>query len=418
MKNVILIVAVVFIMISTNTMGQKFAELYKNETIELVAIAGYGTSNNWDEVFSDPVDNSSAKDIGKQKQIVVAPDGSVFMSHKTHYEIWKFDKQGNLVKKFGQKGSNPGQFVMMPAVEGILGGKYVYTSDVHGRMQFYDLDGNYQKILKLDYMPLDSKPLGNLKIAILGHVPWSNRRTKHIISIKDYNTGDEKIIWSRISDNNKGVITVNTGDGSILSFSVPNSNRSVKWPRMATSKSGNLIVATPSDGTVTVYSPQGEIVNSFALNISAIKIEQSDIDEYYKTAEKNIPKFKERLENTGRYNEQEVGDMVKQYREEIKKLEDPGQYSEYLPYFTNLMVDSDGNLLVFEYTKSKNLNKFRVYSFNSMGKYLNTSSFNSNEYKISLSPRKFIFHNGFIYNVAKKKEGSGNLMRLVKFEVN
>ena len=120
-KLIIMLVAALLIGITASS--QKISEFYENEIIELEAIQGYGDQNNWDEVFALPIDPSFAKDLGKRKRIVVAPDGSVFMSHKTPHEIWKFNKDGNLVKKIGKKGNKPGEFVMLPTVEGIFAKK-------------------------------------------------------------------------------------------------------------------------------------------------------------------------------------------------------------------------------------------------------------------------------------------------------
>lgn len=405
----------VILLMGTAASSQKISELYNNGTVMLEAVPGYGELNDWAKIFAPPTDPSFAKELGKRKRIVVTPDGSVFMSHKTPHEIWKFDNEGNLVKKFGKKGSKPGEFAMLPTVEGIFDGRYVYTKDVHGRMQFYDFDGNFIKAFKLDYMPLDSKPLGNNKIAILGHVPWKNNRTKNIVAIKDFGSGKEKIIWSGIKDNNRGKMTIKTSDGCILSFSIPNSHPTVSCPRLATSKSGNLIIANPLNGEVSIYSPDGVKINSFFLNINAHKIEQGEIDEYYKTGKKNIAKFKGKLEKSGKYNNDEIEEMVLQYEKQVEKLKDRNQYPDHLPYFTNLMVDSEGNILIFEYTEKGKSNKFRVYSYDLNGKYLNSSSFASDEYKLNLSPNAFVFHNDHIFNVAEKKESTGNLMRLVKF---
>ncbi|MFK5856184.1 MAG: hypothetical protein QM503_08650 [Bacteroidota bacterium] len=416
MKKLIVLFTLI-LLIGITVTSQNISELYNNETIKLEAINGYGELNNWEDVFSPPPKEwSFDKSLGEQKQIVVAPDGSVFMSHKTSHEIWKFDAEGNFVNKFGQKGSRPGQFPMLPKVEGILDGKYIFTSDVNGRIQFFDFNGKYIKTLLLDYMPLDVRSLGNSKIAILGHVPWKNRHTKRIIAIKDFNSGDEKIIWSQLKDNRRGKMLIELSNGTLMNLSIPGT---YPWPRLASSKSGNLIAAFPDDGHVSIYSPEGDEIKSFRLNIDPIKIEQEDIDDYYNAGKSNIGRFEERLKKAGNFSNEEIEDMVSQYKMQIGKLKYEDIYPDHLPYFANIMVDSDGNILVFEYTEKKNKksNIFRVYSYDLSGKYLNRSSFVSDEYKLHFSSHSFIFHDNYIINIAKKKEGSGNLMRLVKFSI-
>ncbi len=413
MKTATLILAMITLL-KVSLFGQDITQQYNNDPVKLIAIGDYATNNNWDEVFSEPTDPSFAKEIGNQKNIAVAPDGSVFMSHKTRHEIWKFDKNGNLEKKFGQKGYKPGEFPMIPFIEGVFDNKYIYTSDVHGRLQFFDFEGNFIKSIQLDYMPLDTKPLSQNKIAILGHVPWKDRKSKKVIAIKDFNTEEENIIWSKFKDNSKGRIIIEMGSGGTMGFSVPYSNPSL---RIASSKKGNLIVANPADGIISIYSPEGVKKNSFPLNIDALKIDQDDIDEYYKTGKKRVAKFKERLISSGKYSDAEIKDIVIQYETQLEKLKDQDNYPDHLPYFTNIMVDSDGNILVFEFTEKSETNKFRVYSYNSNGEFLNRSSFLSDKFNLNLSPSSFIFYNDYIFNVAEKKTGDGCLMRLVKFKI-
>lgn len=403
------------LLIGITTRSQNISELYKNEIIKLEAVSGYGDLNNWEEIFSTP-DFSLMTHRGLHNQIAVAPDGSVFMSHKYLPEIRKFDTNGNFVKKFEPTNSKPGHYPTMPQIEGIFNGKYFFTQNGYDGIQFFDFDGNHIKTLSLDFSSAICITLKNNKIAVFGYIPWKNRHTKRVIMIKDFISGDEIVIWSEIVNNKRGNMVVNLNDGSKMNLSIPGSS---PIPRMAASKSGNLIIAFPDDGHITIYTPEGEELSSFKLNIKAIKIEQDDIDEYYHAGKSRIANFEKRLNEAGNFDDAEIKDMVSQYKIQIGKLKDQNIYPDHLPYFTNLMVDSDGNILVFQYTEKKNkkTNQFSVYSYDLNGKYLNSSSFVSDDYKLSFSWHSFIFQGNYIYNVAEKKEGSGNLMRLVKFKV-
>jgi len=65
---------------------------YKKGEIVLKGIEGFGEGNDWEELFYDPY-----------KDMVVAPDGSVFVANSRTHNIFKFDKQGKLLKTFGRK---------------------------------------------------------------------------------------------------------------------------------------------------------------------------------------------------------------------------------------------------------------------------------------------------------------------------
>ena len=134
------------LLIGTTTRSQNISELYKNDTIKLEAVSGYGDLNKWEEIFATP-DFSLMTHIGLHNQIAVASDGSVFMNHKYLPEIWKFDTNGNFVKKFEPTNSKPGHYPTMPQIEGIFNGKYFFTQNGYDGIQFFDFDGNHIKTL-------------------------------------------------------------------------------------------------------------------------------------------------------------------------------------------------------------------------------------------------------------------------------
>ena len=93
--------------------AQKLVDIYKNGPVKLVADQTYGAKNNWEALFNLYYD-TLRRDVGREdaKKIIIAPDGSIFMSHRNRHEIWKFGPDGNLVKKFGVKGGKAYQFPM------------------------------------------------------------------------------------------------------------------------------------------------------------------------------------------------------------------------------------------------------------------------------------------------------------------
>ena len=411
----ILLLSITLICCLPATFGQTLSQFYTNETVKLEEVSGFAETNDWNNLFSDYNDQWRGKETGKIKHMVVAPDGSIFMSHHTHYEIWKFDKDGRFLKEFGTKGNGKGQFIMRPKVEGVLGGKYLYTTDVQGRMLFFDLDGNYVKSLKLDYMPLRTVPLNDMKIAIYGHVPWKNNTTKRIISIKDFDSGSEKTVWEEISDGSMNIIELSNGKKMYAQLNF--STRSVTRFGIAASSEGNLIVASNKDKTVSEFSTEGNKVRTFPLNTEPVEITDADIERIYNTQVANFTKFQERLSEDRRLTDEEL-DMVKvEYEKKFESVKDEIKAGDHLPVYSTVIMDSDGNVLVFEFTEEKNANKFNVYSYKMDGALLGVSSFETQEYDLTFTHDTFIFHNGNIYALAMKKNAVGVPLRLVKFKL-
>jgi hypothetical protein len=392
--------------------SQELLEIYKKGKVYLEEVADYGNKNNWETLLDDYNNIQYGTSTGKQKRIVVSADGSVFMSHRSKYEIWKFDKNGNFLKKFGKQGNGVGQFPFKPEVYGILDNKYVFTSDNQGRVMFFDLEGNYVKNLQLDYMPLQMVPLKNSKIAIVGYT-----NSKTIVSIKDFNSGKDKFILYENDINDDGNITIKLPNGGIMSFMLPYSLNSNSWFKIAVCKNGNLIVASPDKGKIFEYSTDGVKLGEADLNITPLLITEADVKSNYETAIKNKDAFEEKLKKNKKYSEKDVQNVMTQYNNQISKFKDKKFYPEHMPYFSSLLVDSEGNIIVFEYTKAEISNSFRAYTYDNNGKYICTSSFYTYNYELNFEPYSFVINNGYVYALATKNNCSDKCLRLVKFKM-
>ena len=296
------------------------------------------------------------------KSIAVSDNGELFISNYSKYNIYKFDANGNFVSEFGKEGSEKGEFLYRPTLHGILDNKYVFASDHQGRIQLFDLNGNFVKMVKIDYMPLQIIPLKNNKIAIYGHVPY-NGDVKYIVSIKDINTGEENIVDSYFNSLTKlKPITIKTKEGYMYSYSPSGLQDKTIIER---TPEGNLIVGHNVQSKLTIFNPNGKKLNEFDLNLAAKKTSQEEKDEF-------LNKIKEVLKEKGLY-------------EQNKELfNDPNIYPDYFPIFYSIKTDPEGNILIFKFSESKG-NSFLVYDKN--GNYICEPSIQSDNLKLDINSR-------------------------------
>lgn len=401
--------------VSATIWSQQLSTLYKSGEIKLVPDAEYAKNNDWDKPVSD------------NKQIVVAPDGSVFMSHRTRHSISKFDKNGNFVKEFGQKGSKTSDFRFTPNVEGILEGKYLYTSAADGRLHFFDLNGNWVKTMNLKYTTLGTIPLSNGRIAILGDVASGNG-SKQIVSILNFSDGKEKIISSEfeayVSDKTIYIKPYSFIDkdskaqkkGETLIIGSPFTPTGFYRPRLAKTSDGNLVVSYPSSGKIEVLDNTGKIIRQFKADIKPETFTKEDREGYYQKAESRLKKVETEYRSKTT-DKAYLDDFSAQCKQQLEKFHDPANYPTNLPYFSEMIVDSENNILLFRFTRELGSNKFDVYTYNSQGAKIATSSFVSDKYDLKINPSVFKFYKGSIYSVVKLKGASGNPIRLVKFDL-
>lgn len=429
MKKIIILLMLVSFTNFSN--GQNLIEIYKTGKVDLVADKDFGAANNWETIFSGYYDKMEIQQVGDQKRIVVGSDGSVYMSHKNHHEIWKFDSQGKLSKKIGEYGGQPGQFPMLPRIQPIIGAKYLFTNDVHGRLKFFDLEGNYVKTIKLDYMANLFQPISDDKLLVSGRVLWK-KGWREIISIIDIETGKEDIIFSKFRDrmnftyiekegSEKGTkIMLAYPDDDIIY--IPFSNYFLR-PRMVFSPQGDIIVANGKTGNVKVYDSSGSLINEFKLDVTPISITEKDVQENYEKVLSENKRFVERIKNSEQFSDEQKQKYLEEHesrsKDRLTKLQDISNYYPHLPYFTNIMFDDQNNLLVFQYTRKDEglTGKFSVIAFSSNGKKLAEASFNCEDYILKITASTFRFHNGYIYSICEEKGSSGIPLRLVRFKL-
>jgi hypothetical protein len=456
MKRMVFLLSI-FIIPAAFVSAQKLLDIYKNGPVKLVADKTYGANNNWETLFNLYYDTLGTYDRprGNDKGIAVAPDGSVFMSHKNRHEIWKFGPDGNFIKSFGSKGGKAYQFPMLPTIQKVVDGKYVFTCDVNARLKFFDLEGNYFKSITLDYMAGGFQPLGNGKLMLEGNVLWdatvpgsdySSHKWRHIIVILDIYTGAEKIIYDFFEPGDIMFPTKPNND-SLRSKRVPTPENKIylpnymvyKKPVFIPLKTGQSMVFNRGTGEVKFYSETGKVTSSFKLDITPVAISENDALKNYESTRKYILKSINQarlvLDST-RISKGERGttpgnvikafpnsdEIIKRGEEALTKMEsykDINRYFPNLPYFSNIITDDEGNLLVFEFTSAeeKETNIFNVIAYDSNGQKLARTSFICEDYDLDFSGNHFVISKGNVYAVAKLKNITGMPLRLVKFKI-
>lgn len=345
----------------SKTQAQTLLDVYKTGTINLVQDTKYAVNTDWNKLFDDREKTIYGNPVGVMKSMAVSNSGKVFIGNYSKYNIYKFDNNGNYVKEFGKRGSKKGEFLYRPTLHGILDNKYVFASDHQGRIQFYNLNGEFYKMVKLDYMPMQIIPLKDNKIAIVGHVAY-NGKTRIIVSIKDIDVGKEKIIYSYFDDDfySKNIV-IKKGKG-LQSFS-PSGFKD--RPIIERTFDGNLIIGRNTESKLSIFSPNGEQIKDIDLNLTPVKTTEKMKSDFLNgvkdyLVEKNI------------------------YEENKDQLNKPEVYPKYHPIFYDLKSDPEGNILVFNYSEEDG-NSFLVYD--KTGEFVCETNLNSNLFKLDINSR-------------------------------
>lgn len=394
----IVLAALITLCIWSTASLQTLRDVYSSGTVILSPDAQYGSNADWDELFADYFKKRQGNAVGARRSLVVADDGSAFVGNYAGYSVYKFAPDGAFLIEFGEKGSEPGRFRSKPNLQGIVDDKLIIVSEYNGRISFFDLNGEFRKSVQLDYMPLSCVGLRDGKYAVAGHVPYGGGDVKYIVAIRDAETDDEQIVSSvTLKQKDRVAVQFDTDEGCII-VQNPLSGVDVFVGRTT---EGNLVVGYSNSPEISVYSPEGERLIGFELDIDPIAITDEVKSEYYEGIRESVPK--------------------KELQEEaLSVISQPGFFPDHMPYYYYMLVDSENNLLVFIYSADDATYRFRVYSLRAGGTFICETEAISEDFELTLDNRfhEVRFHDDWLYGILVLKQISGIPLRLTRMSLS
>ncbi|MDD4741169.1 MAG: hypothetical protein PHY20_06350 [Bacteroidales bacterium] len=383
MKTKITVSLIILLAIATAGLAQKIS--YNAKAVKLVPESTFLPNADWGSLFYDASQSDAARRIGVMNEVAIGPQEQVYVCNRGNYTIQILDKTGRVTKTFGKKGYKNGEFAGNPYLRGILNNKLLVVNDGQGRINFFDLDGNFVKLIAIGFVPMDIFPMKSGNLIVWGSVPMSGCRSKSVIAELNYESGKYSIIYEKTdSDNQPGIIQTKK-DGLLISFSAPY----VRNQQMVRVTSNDrILLADNTSKTVKVFSKESGRYKetSFELQMERLKVGAEEKQEYYQN-------FKKDLEKRG---------LDISLAEKVKA---PGFYPDYLPYFYNIILDEQNNALFFIFTNNEKEDYvFQAYS--GEGKFLGQSAFEIENYALLSQMAHFHFTGGFVYTLALKHDAA------------
>jgi hypothetical protein len=321
-------------------------DVYKKGVIKIIPDPNFGKGIDWESLFFDA-----------KKDLLVAPDGSVFVCNNRRDNFYKFNPDGKLVGTYGRSGRGPGD-LYFPGLRTCLDGKYLVFNEYAEirKISLFDFSGKCIKTLRTKTECFDAIGLKNSCIAYYSH--------KYESKIKNNGESSSTIFIHIISMNTKNEIEFSFG--VIPQCFIKTIGNGVISPSqsylgdfiMTRTKDGNFLVGITNSPVIKIFSPEGKLIKTFQLNIKPIPV-----------TGKYIEKQKEAMIN-GVSQPGTDPELAKQFRKSIEKSDFENLFGEYLPYYKTIVMDSEGNFLVFKWleTTGRSNEIFQVYS--PEGKYI------------------------------------------------
>jgi hypothetical protein len=393
MKSKTLAITIILMLTGINLYPQQLD--FKAESIRLIPDETFMKDADWDKIFHSDQAFEPAGLAGLNKQIKIGPNGRVYVSDRYTYSISIYDQSGKFLKSFGRQGYGDGEFANNQDLDGFLNDKLIITSDNQGRINLFDLDGNFVKLITIDFMPLRIFPLKSGNMMVYGHVPVKGRKFKHVLAELNADTEKYKVVFEKMIDWDKNKHITITSDSNIISVGAPYS-RGKELVRIG----GNdqIILAENKSGEITILDLAGgkAAQRSFTVQGDPIPISDKEKEEFYQN-------FKARLIKN------------KMDPAAAEKIKEAGFFPEHLPYFYNLAIDEMNNLLFFIYTNNEG-EDFAFSAYDLKGNFLGHSKFEIEGYDLLANVSSLKFKDGYIYTLALKKDAEHPL-RILKCRV-
>ncbi len=365
-------------------------DVYKKGVLKINPDPNFGKDVDWESLFFDDF-----------KDLLVTPDGSIFVSNNRTHNFHKFGPDGKLLGTYGRKGRGPGD-LYFPNLKTCLDGKYLVFNEYSqtGKISLFDFSGKYSATLRTKSNCFNSIGLKNGHIAYYSQKSGAkikNGRAPSTISIHIINMNTKNEIEFPFGVIFQGYIK--TIGGGVMRMSQSYLGDFI----FKRTGDGNLLVGVTNSPDLKIFSPEGKLIKTFRLNIKPIPVTSQYINKQRKAIIDEL-----------RINQKNKA-LFKMVKKAVEKKDFENLFDEYLPYYKSIVVDSDGNFLVFKWLDStgKSNETFQVYS--PEGKFICETILDKGVFDIDVA-RNFQtmqFTGSAFYGIVKNADDE-DIIRLVK----
>jgi hypothetical protein len=364
MKNCLkLATLIVFATAAAAGIDPGWEQAYRTGEITLKADAAFARGADWEAMLFDGF-----------QDLVVSPDGSIFVANGRQHTIQKFDPSGRLVATFGRHGQGPGD-LQNPGSPGILDGKLLAVSEYASlqRISLFDLNGKFVKIVKTQGPVFDLVPLKGNRIAYLSQKSSLAPGTRlgagarltpaeARVAVLDVDGGPERTVWK--ADISIDSVILGTGGAIGIGDSLTGT------PFIAATADGDLAVGFSAETRIDLFSPRGEPVKRFDIDIPAIPVRPEHVE-----------RFRRSLLG------ESDGGAARPFREALAKADFAALFGERLPFYRDFRVDSEGNFLFFLWDEDFGKGKIFVSAFAPEGRPIGRFELKPGDFAISIDRR-------------------------------
>lgn len=315
---------------------KSLAEIYKSGKVRIIQ-----------EMKID--ESSMPKDTYFEGYLRVASDdkGYVYVCDYKANNIKKFDSLGKFVKTIGRQGQGPGEFGM-PYVVAVTADRLFVWELENRRLSALTLDGEFIKAVNIQFtegMPMKMGPLPNGDVILEREkIYFDNQDKPQDCSIEIYSPElvRKTVLYTQPVWRNKYRRIESMTTNIIQPFSPL-----VYWD---VSADGKIVIGYAKDYEIGIFGAERGKISSFSHSFDPVKVTDKDKEAF----------FAGMTFSSGSTVKQGAPDFI------VKNTEFP----KTKPPFFNILVDSEGNILVFPHRQNRDEENNNFDAFDPEGKFI------------------------------------------------
>ncbi len=398
---VLLVVSLVFLISPLDG-----SDIYQKGKILLIPDDAFAQDCDWAKFFIANLPTPPEPYMETNEYLALASDNTIYVVESNNYTsgtVFKFAPEGTLLSKKTDTSRKVNTSVWARHLElPALNDRNDLWISEYARLNRCDTQGNVLATIEVDHPITDLLFLKGGKLVLSGYVITGRGGVRHSVSLFDVQTEKESVI---VSFNSKKLsVALNLKEGlGIVGMGQPRS--SVGRPFLAATPEGRLVVGYSDSPEILLFSPAGHKINSFTLPIRRPMLNP----EQKAQAVQRISKGIDSLAASGKVSSAEIA----RAREKLKS------YPTELPYYSSLLADQQGNILVFP-TDPGNSGNMEFMAFSQSGKTLGSGRFTLPQgmYLRANGRKQMVFRDGWLYALINKSVSGKNQVQLARFRID
>jgi len=322
---------------------KSLAEIYKSGSVSFIPVQTIGEETMPKTVFFEGA-----------VAVVTDENENVYICDYKANNIKKFDKNGEFIKTIGRKGQGPGEF-NMPFNIAVMSDKLFVYDMGNFRLCALKLDGEFIKSagFQMDQgrpQLMRASPDGNLMIGLeKTNFRETDKPQDYLINAYSAELKSSGSVYSQQIWHNKYL----RHEGRLTNVIQPFAPL-VYWD---VTPDGKIVIGKSDKYEIHIYTKDGEKTHTFVHTYKPVKVTDKDKDIFF-----------------GNVAYSSGGGVTKGAPDHIKKNT---EFPKYKPAFRQILVDSEGNVLVCTYREERDEDLKYFDAFDPQGDFLGSVRINS-----------------------------------------